>query len=81
MKTLKKRKTTHKVGKSNGRSKKTNASMRGLSKNEMKAMIGGFDFSKLGPFGFSILSFLGKEAMKFGPEIFQDGMRHFKNKK
>jgi len=80
MKTSKKRKTTRKVGKSNGRSKKTNGT-RKLNKNEMKGMAGGFDFSKLGALGLSLASFLGQEAMKFGPEIFQDGMKHFKNKK
>jgi len=59
---------------------KTNGT-RKLNKNEMKGMAGGFDFSKLGALGLSLASFLGQEAMKFGPEIFQDGMKHFKNKK
>jgi len=76
MKTSKKRTTTHKVGKSNGRSKKT--SVRRLNKNEMKGMAGGFNWSA---FGLSLASFIGKEAVKFGPEILGDGMKHFKNKK
>jgi hypothetical protein len=75
MKTSKKRTTTHKVGKSNGRSKKTNGSVSRLNKNEMKGMAGGFNWSA---FGLSIASFLGQEAVKFGPEILRDGMKHFK---
>jgi len=43
-------------------------------------MAGGFDFSKLGAFGISLAAFLGQEAIKFGPEIFMDGMNHFGNK-
>jgi len=77
MKTLKKRTKPTKMGKSTRRSKKT-SSTRKLNKSEMKGMTGGFDFSKLGAFGLSLASFLGQEALKFGPEIFQDGVKHFK---
>jgi hypothetical protein len=74
MKASKKRTTTRKMGKSNGRSKKTSGT-RKLNKNEVKGMAGGFDFSKLG-------AFFIKELMEYGPRIAGDAMNHdWKNKK
>jgi len=66
------------MGKSNGHSKKTNGGVRELNKKEMKGMAGGFNLEGL---FFNVLSFIGKEAMKFGPEMISDGVKHFKNKK
>jgi len=71
MKTSKK-KTTTQNDKSTGRSKKTSGTRR-LSKNAMKGMTGGFDFSA---FGRNLASFFTKEIKKIGPTIIDDAMKH-----
>jgi hypothetical protein len=78
MKASKKRTTTQKMGKSNGRSKKT-SSTRKLTKSQMKGMTGGFDFSRLGAFGLNLGGFLLEELIKHGPEIANDAIK-FRNR-
>jgi hypothetical protein len=65
MKASKKRTTTQKMGKSNGRSKKTNGSVRRLNKSQMKGMAGGLNFSELG-------AFATKELFTYGPSVIND---------
>jgi len=61
------------MGKSNGRSKKTN-STRKLTKKAMRSMAGGFDFSQIG-------AFAAKELATYGPSIIDDFFKFMRKQK